>query len=163
MATNDQTIGGGRELDDMLRTLAPKIERNIMRSALRAGANVFKKEAQATVRVNTGTLRRSLVVSTRQKGGTVTASVKARGKIAPHAHLVEFGTRPHKIAPKGQKGALKIGTNVVGAVEHPGSKPKPFMRPAFDGKSGEAVQATAAQIRARLTKEGINTPAPEAG
>lgn len=161
MATSDQTIGGGRELDDMLRTLAPKIHANIMRSALRAGANEFKKQAQATVPVDTGELRRSLAVSTRSRGGTVTATLKARGKIAPHAHLVEFGTKPHKIAPKGKKGALKIGINVVGAVSHPGSKPKPFFRPAFDSKASAAIQSTAAKIRERLTAEGLNTQAPE--
>ena len=161
MAASDQTIGGGRELDNFLQQLPVKVERNIMRSALRAGANEFKKEAQSKVPVDTGALRRSLKVSTRVKGSTVTATLKASGKIAPHAHLVEFGTKPHKIAPKGKKGALLIGSNVVGAVNHPGAKPKPFMRPSFDGKAGAAIQATGAQIRSRLTKEGINTPAPE--
>jgi HK97 gp10 family phage protein len=162
MATSDQTIGGGRELDDALRTLTSKIQKNIMRSALRAGANVFKEAAKANAPVKSGKLRKSLAVTTSSKGGMVTAKLKARGKVARHAHLVEFGTKPHKIAPKGQKGALKISGNIVGAVNHPGSKPKPFMRPAFDGKSSGAIQATAAQIRARLTQQGINTPAPEA-
>lgn len=156
----DQNIIGGRELDAMLQSLAPKIERNILRSALRAGGNEFKDEAKANVPVKSGALRRSIKVSTKAKGGRVTVSVKAGGKLAPHAMLIEYGTKPHKITPKGA-GGLLIGGNVVAVVHHPGVKPHQFLRPALDSKQGEAVAAVAAQIRKRLTKEGINVPAPE--
>lgn len=158
---NNETIAGGRELDAFLQQLSVKVERNILRSALRAGANVIKDAAKANVPVKTGALRKSLQVTTGSKGATVTAKLKARGKVAPHAHLVEFGTKPHKIAPKGKKGALAINGNFVGAVSHPGSRPKPFMRPAFDGNSTPAIAAVGAKIRERLTEQGINTPAPE--
>jgi HK97 gp10 family phage protein len=161
MASNDETIGGGRELDDMLRTLAPNIHKNIMRAALRAGANVMKDGAKAGVPVKTGKLRKSLAVTTGSKGGLVTAKLKARGKMAPYAVLVEFGTRPHKIKPK-KKGGLTVGGNIVAEVDHPGARPRAFMRPAFDSKAAPAVAAVAAKIRERLTKEGISTPAPEA-
>jgi HK97 gp10 family phage protein len=161
MASNDETIAGGRELDDLLRTLAPNIHKNIMRAALRAGANEIKDGAKAGVPVKTGNLRKSLGVTTGSKGGVVTAKLKARGKLAPYATLVEFGTRPHKIKPK-KKGGLTVGGNIVAEVDHPGARPRPFMRPAFDSKAAPAVAAVAAKIRERLTKEGISTPAPEA-
>jgi HK97 gp10 family phage protein len=157
---SDQSIVGGRELDAFLQTLSVKVERNILRAALRAGANEFKAEAQAKVPVLSGKLRRSLKVSTGSKNGRVTAKLKVGGKLAPHAMLVEFGTKPHKIVPEGA-GGLLIGGHVVGAVHHPGAKAKPFLRPAFDGKSTAAIGAVAAKIRERLTKEGINVPAPE--
>lgn len=156
----DQSILGGRELDAMLQSLPTKIEKNILRAALRAGVNEFKKEMQANVPVKNGKLKRSIKVSTKSKGGRVSAKVKAGGKAAPHAMLVEFGTKPHKIAPK-KAGGLLIGGNVVGAVDHPGAKAHPFARPALDSKQGQAVAATGSKIRERLTKEGINTPAPE--
>lgn len=160
MANNDETISGGREMDDMLRTLAQNIHKNIMRAALRSGANVFKAGAKAKAPRKTGKLQKSLAVTTNSKGGVVTAKLKARGKIAPHAILVEFGTKPHKIAPK-KKGALAIGGNVVGGVDHPGARAKPFLRPTFDGGAAPAIAAVAAKIRERLTKEGLTTPAPE--
>lgn len=160
MANNDQTILGGRALDDALKTLAPKIQKNIMRSALRAGANVIKKEAKQEVPVRSGALRKSLKVSTKSKNGTVTAVLKADSRVAPHAHLVEFGTRPHKIKPRNGE-ALRIDGHVVSEIDHPGSRPKPFLRPSFDSKAPQAVVAVAEQIRKRLTAEGINTPAPE--
>lgn len=158
---NNQNILGGRALDDALKTLSPKIEKNIMRSALRAGVNVIKNEAKQEVPVRTGTLRKSLKVSTRSKNGTVTAVLKADSRVAPHAHLVEFGTRPHKIKPRNGD-ALVIGGHVVADVEHPGARPKPFLRPSFDSKAPQAIAAVAEQIRKRLTAQGINVPAPEA-
>lgn len=160
MANNDQTIVGGRALDEFLQQLPVKVERNILRSALRAGANVIKDTAKANVPVKTGALRKSLQVTTGSKGSTVTARLKARGKVAPHAVLVEFGAKPHKIKLR-RAGGLTVGGHVVAEVDHPGSRPKPFLRPAFDGQSGAAISAVGAKIRDRLTAEGINSPAPE--
>lgn len=157
----DQTIVGGRALDAALKTLPAKIERNILRSALRAGGNVFKKDMQANVPVEEGELRASVRTTTRSKKGMVYAAVKVGGKRAPHAHLVEFGTKPHQIKAK-KGGGLTVGGGVVFSVDHPGAKPHPFARPSFDAKPPAAIQAVGQKIRERLTKEGLNVPAPEA-
>jgi HK97 gp10 family phage protein len=157
---SDQNITGGRELDAFLQQFSVKAEKNILRSALRAGAAVFREEVKANIPVDSGDLRRSVRISAKSKGGRVTASLKIGNKKAWYAHMVEFGTKPHKIAPRGA-GGLLIGGNVVGAVDHPGARPQAFARPAFDSKSAEAIAAVAAQIRKRLTAEGINVPAPE--
>lgn len=156
----DQMIRGGLELDALLKTLAPKIEKNIMRAALRAGAVVVRTEAKSNVPIDEGPLKKSIRISTKARRGTLTASVKAGGKLAPHALLAEFGTAAHKILPK-KALALLVGGAVVGGIDHPGARPKPFMRPSLDAASGAAVQAVADKIRERLTKEGINVPAPE--
>lgn len=156
----DETIVGGRELDAFLQQLPVKVEKNILRAALRAGCNELKQDAQQKVPVDDGDLKRSIRVTTRIKRGTVYASVKAGGRKAPHAHLVEFGTKAHKIVAKKQD-ALAFNGQVVREVDHPGAKEQPFMRPTFDGGTGKALTATGAKIRERLTKEGINNPAPE--
>jgi HK97 gp10 family phage protein len=160
MANSSDTITGGRELDAFLQTLPVKVERNVLRSSLRAGANVFKGAAKAKAPRKTGKLIKSLAVTTSSKGGTVTAKLKARGKIAPHAILVEFGTKPHKIKPK-KKGGLTVGGNIVAEVDHPGARARPFMRPTFDGNTAPALAAVVAQARKRLTKEGLNSSTPE--
>ena len=157
---SDQVIKGGKELDAFLKTLAPKVEKNIMRAALRSGAAVFREEAKAKAPVDSGALVKSIKVSTSTKKGRITAKLKVGGKLAPHAMLVEYGTKPHKIAPKGA-GGLLIGGKVVGAVDHPGAKPHPFVRPTFDAKSTPAIEAVGKKIRERLTLQGINVPAPE--
>lgn len=156
----DEAIGGGRELDAFLQQLPVKVEKNILRAALRAGANQFRSGARQKVPVDDGDLKRSIRVTTRTKRGTVYAAVKAGGRTAPHAHLVEFGTKAHKIVAKKQD-ALSFNGRIVREVDHPGARPQPFMRPTFDGGATAAIAATGAKIRERLTKEGINSPAPE--
>lgn len=157
----DQNIVGGAQLDAFLKSLPAKIEQNIMRSALRAGANEFKEEIKAKIPVRRGKLLRSVRVTTSAKRGKVKASIKVGGKKAPHANLVEFGTRPHKIKPKKAKALALLGM-VVSEIDHPGARPHPFMRPAFDAKDQAAITAVGMQIRKRLTLQGINSPAPEA-
>lgn len=157
---SNESIVGGRELDAFLQSLPVKVEKNILRSALRAGVNEFKDAAKANIRDQSGDLRRSVRVSTRVKGGTVSASLKAGNEKAWYWHFVEFGTAAHRIGPKNAK-ALALAGVVVNFVNHPGARAKPFMRPAFDLKAGAALEAVAAQIRARLTAEGINAAAPE--
>lgn len=158
MPTN-QNITGGAELQAALSSLPAKIEKNIMRAAVRAGAAVLRAEARTNAPVATGALKKSIRISSKAKGGKINVTVKAGGKLAPHAYLVEYGTRPHQIKP-GEAEALSVGGTVVGGVMHPGSQPKPFMRPAFDAKAQEAIEAVSAKIRERLTQQGINTPAP---
>ncbi|MEH6436696.1 HK97-gp10 family putative phage morphogenesis protein [Massilia sp. DD77] len=157
----EETIIGGRQVAEFLQQLPVKIEKNIMRAALRAGGIVFRDEARANIRDDDGDLSASVQVTTRIRRGTVYASVKAGGRRAPHWHWVEFGTAPHKIRPKRQR-ALSFGGAIAGEVDHPGSQPKPYMRPALDAKSQAAIAAVADKVRGRLTKEGINVPALEA-
>lgn len=160
MMADDRNISGGKALDDFLKSLPVKVERNILRSALRQGANVFKVEVRENIPVDSGELRRSVRVVTKAKGGKVTASVRVGNKRAWYGHMVEFGTKPHKIVPK-KKGALVIGQTRAMVVDHPGAKPHPYMRPAFDTKPTAAIAAVGMQIRKRLTAEGINVPAAE--
>lgn len=156
----DENIRGARQLAEFLATLPAKVEKNIMRSGLHAGAAVFRDEVKPNIAVVSSKLKRSVRVSVRSKRGKLTASMKIGGKKAPHAHFYEYGTKPHKIVPK-KAGGLLINGQVAGAADHPGARPHPTVRPAFDTKSTAAIAAVAAQIRKRLTKEGINAPAPE--
>lgn len=177
--SDDQNISGGRELDAFLQTLSAKVEKNIMRSALAAGARVIAADVKQRAPVGpsssenanlyggyAGALRDSVRVSTKVgKDGRISAAVKVGGKGKKganvfYAHMVEFGTRAHKISPQHTR-ALVIGGAVVSSVDHPGARHQPFVRPGFDSKASEAIAAIGMQIRKRLTAEGINT-APEA-
>lgn len=153
---------GGAELQKALNQLPAKLERNVMRSALRQGANVIRDEARSNVPVKTGALKKSIKVSTRARRGQVTATLKAGGKDAFYAHMVEYGTAPHDIAVKSKKVLVFEDGGKATRARHPGISPKPFMRPAVDDKADEAVQAVANQVRKTLsTKHGINVPLPD--
>jgi HK97 gp10 family phage protein len=80
------------------------------------------------------------------------------------AHLVEFGTRPHSlqkgdrlartVAGKEKKGG---GKQTAGAQMHPGARPRPFMRPAWDETRSQVRSAMADGIAsdiATLAKGG---------
>lgn len=177
----DETVVKGlSDLQRFLDQLAPNVEANIMRGALRAGANVFLEEAQSRVPKKTGNLRSSLKISTRLRDHVVTASVRTADHIA---RFVEFGTRPHYISVQDSekpvnvrrsaragrlvrasmttvnRNVLKIGAHFVGpTVHHPGAKPNAFMRTTLDMKANAAVVAVGEYIKDRLaTQQGFNT------
>jgi HK97 gp10 family phage protein len=150
--TDTVKITGLAELHKALQELPAKIERNVLRGGLRAGANVIREEARNRAPVKSGALRDSIRVSVRAKRGEVTATIKAGGKKAWYAHLVEYGTARHFIKPKNRQSLFFAGL-MKEVVDHPGAQRKPFMRPALDTKTQAAVEAAAAYMRARLPRE----------
>lgn len=161
MSKTIRKIKGGSELQKALSSLPARMERNLLRAGLRAGANVIRNEARQNINSRTGELAKSVRVSTRSRGGTVTASVKAGNAKAFYAHMVEFGTAPHMLykGANNKSAVLNIAGALVSAkVKHPGAKAAPFLRPAFDAKQAEAVRAVGERIKQRLEKEGLDGP-----
>ena len=157
MATTN--VKGLAELQAMLNTLPAKMERNILRSALRQGANVVMRKARENITADgseeTGLMRKGIKVRTQAKRGTVIASVRATGKHAYLANWIEHGVQPHSIA-KGAKAGSSKGQD---GTPHPGFAPKPFLRTALDTEMQAATIAVGNTIKARLlTKAGIDTP-----
>lgn len=150
-------VTGLADLQKFLDTLPVKIEKNIMRGALRRGMNEVKPAAQQGVHSISGLLAAGLKVGTRAKGGTVYATLKATGKHAYLARWVEYGTAAHTITAKDRKG-LSFGGVFFQSVQHPGARPKPFLRPALDQQANAAVVAAAEYMKERLaTKHGLDT------
>lgn len=149
-------IKGLKELQTFLDQLAPKMEANVVRGALRAGMKEVLADAKAGAAVSSGLLRDGLKISMRIKGGRVTASLRATGKHGYLAHWIEFGTAAHEIRPKGGK-SLFIAGAFSSVVNHPGAKPKPFMRPALDGRANDALIAAGNYIKNKLSKHGLDT------
>lgn len=176
MAEQFQNIKGLSDLQKFLDQLPVKLEKNVMRSALRAGMKQVEVQAKANAPVGkpnsvnarlyggyAGALRDSIRLGTSARGGKVTAYVRAGGKNKRsradvfYAHFVEFRTRAHVIAAKG-KGWLAFAGLFVKRVDHPGTAPKPFMRPALDSQAVAAVNAAAKYMRDRLaSKHGLDT------
>lgn len=118
--------------------------------------------------VNTGALHRSVKVSFMRKSeklGWMRGKVIAGDNKAWYAHLIEFGSgsfyagsgtqskrQPYEIKPKGRKSLFFAGV-MKELVIHPGIKPSPFMRPAFDSKADASIKAFAAYMTKRLPKE----------
>lgn len=158
---SQENITGGAALDALLQSLPAKMETNVMRSALRAGAAVYLAQVKQNIPVRDGDLRASARITTKKnRDGSVSASVKVGNRQAFYAQMVEFGTRPHVIAPRTGGGMQINGQFVGGAVEHPGSRPRPFMRPAADAQFTQAVAAVQKKVRDRLRAQGLDVPDP---
>jgi len=171
-------VTGLDELQKFMTQLPAKLEKNVMRGALRAGAKEIMIDAKAKAPVGApnqenkklyggypGALRDSLRIGTSVKFNTIIAYIRAGGRnkktgaIAYYAHMVEYGTKRHLIIPKKRGGKLKIGNSLVSAVMHPGTKARPFMRPALDSRASAAVNAAAAHMRKVLARKyGLNAP-----
>lgn len=154
-------ITGGKELSDFLKTLPKKLERNVMRGAMRAGAKVIADAAKNNVPTRMGKLKKSIRVSSKSNKGMITASAKAGNKKVFYASWVEFGTAPHKIIA--QKMFLRFkakdgNTVTTYSVNHTGAISKPFMRPALDTKAADSIRAVGGYIKARMSKQGLDAP-----
>lgn len=148
-------IDGLSELQAYLDQLPALVEKKLLRGALRAGQMVVLNQARGSVHSISGDLAASMRVTTSARNGVVKATVKAGNKKAFYARWVEFGTAAHYIKPKNAKSLFFAGLLREG-VQHPGSKKKPFMRPALDMAAQDnspAFQAVADYIRAKVPGE----------
>ena len=74
------------------------------------------------------------------------------------AHLLEYGVAPHIIKPRAnntlKRLSLTIGPNRVmpEIVRHPGLRPQPFMRPAFEETKEECLTLIASELRVEIGK-----------
>lgn len=161
-------IKGLAELEKFMQTLPSNIEKNVMRSSMRAGAKVLMVQAKAKLKSDSGDLRDSIRIGTDAKGGRVTAYVRAGGKNKKtgvhvvYAHIIEWGAKAHAITAR-RGGFLNFGKVFARGVWHPGIKPRAFMRPTLDTYWRQAVAETAKKMRATLEKKhGLTTPATKA-
>ena len=107
-------VTGVKELQKVLKRLPDRVARKVVAGALRSGATVIRREARRLAPVDTGLLRKSLIIK-RPKGPAARRNVVLIGtsRKAPHGHLFEFGT-------------VRMAA-------------RPFLRPAIEGKHGEAL------------------------
>lgn len=95
-------------------------------------------EAAKTHIVMNGSVHRGILLDGMKivDGAGRTSVIGATGKAIPIAHLVEFGTAPHWQPNR--------------HVMHPGARPKPFLRPAFEEMKGEVVAVFARELGSLL-------------
>ena len=118
----------------ILRELPDEIK-NDVRKVVKNSAFNIERNAKSSVNVKTGHLRRS--IST--KMGDMEATIHTSNlKYAP---MVEFGTRPHIIRAKNKKALYwKGASHPVKQVNHPGSKAKPYLIPAFEKEKDKFLE-----------------------
>ena len=161
------TIAGLAELKRQLDGLPARIERNVMRGALRAGQKVMLDAARNEAPRDDGDLQASIRIRNARKSekfGWVRSHLVAGNAKAWYANLIEYGTasyyigkgnskrQPYKIEPRNKQGLFFNGV-VRESVTHPGIKPNPFMRRTFDRHQDAALQATVNYLKTRIALE----------
>ena len=113
-----------------LKKLSDEAEHNVNK-AIKDSAFNIQRNAMSNLASNgsvkTGHLRRSISVDMGNLEATIhTSNVK-------YAVMVEKGTKAHIIKPKSKKALYwKGASHPVKQVNHPGSKAKPYLIPAFE-------------------------------
>ena len=126
-------VEGGDKLARKLQMLAEETARKHMREAALVGAEVIRAEAEAKAPRKTGTLAGDIQKEViKQTKSRVTIEV-GPGKKGWYGSLVESG---HAVVRNGK------------TIGH--APPYPFLRPAFDEKTGEAQEVMVKELRRRL-------------
>lgn len=126
-----ESVKGLKRLISVLEKLPKKLDNDVA-AIIEANAQEMELDAKRNAPLVTGKLRQSIKAI---KVDKLTYKIAANTTgLAPYAQFIEYGTVPHKIRPKNAKALkFKVGGETVFAkeVNHPGTKAKPFLFPAF--------------------------------
>lgn len=152
-------IRGARALDKALRDLPGAMGQNVLRGAVREGANVIKDAAHS----NLGEKGALVVKNRRGKKGLALVSIALR----PDKWALKFkemGAAPHTITPK-KASVLADGEGAIfgSVIHHPGVAARPWFRPAFDSNIntviahiGQALGRRIQQAARKVTRGQVN-------
>ena len=118
--------------------LSEKNRDNVQKAIKKSAFNIesqAKKNLASNKSVVTGHLRRSIATKMGDLEATIhTSNVK-------YAVIVEKGSKAHVIRPKNKKALYwKGASRPVKMVNHPGTKPKPYLEPAFESEKDKFIE-----------------------
>ena len=118
--------------------LSEKSRDNVQKAIKKSAFNIesqAKKNLASNKSVVTGHLRRSIATKMGDLEATIhTSNVK-------YAVIVEKGSKAHIIRPKNKKALYWKGAKrPVKLVNHPGSKAKPYLEPAFESEKDKFIE-----------------------
>lgn len=105
---------------------------DVARDLARRARNV-ESQAKLNCPVDGGRLRSSITHEVDRDGGGLVARI---GSNVEYARYVEEGTKPHRIVARHKKALhWKGARHPVLAVNHPGTRARPYLRPALQAAS----------------------------
>jgi HK97 gp10 family phage protein len=133
------------------------LKRNIVvRSASKRGAAA---RVSIGIRTKTATFADS---AKNRRAGRAGKRYRVAGD-AYYARFVEFGTKSHTLIAKrkvmrgGKRGvfAFEVGGKTVFArsIKHPGTRPRPFLRPSLERKTPQAIEAMRLSLAQQIQQE----------
>lgn len=162
-------IEGLTELAGQLEKLKKTAQGAEVRAALLDGATLVSEAAKARAPVAPyatnyrgrsiapGGLKKSLWAAPGRKFKDFLQAYAFSLKFtAPHAHLVEFGTKAHTITPKNKKFLMfgNLFKRFAKKVQHPGSRPIPFFRDAIKAQRNNVKRLLEQRVKAAFDAIG---------
>ena len=149
-----------KNLDKAMREIPARVVRKVVGQASRKAMKPIVKDGRQLVPRRFGLLRKSLGTVQKKYNNTgvfYTIVGPRTGFRDPttganpvnYAHLVEKGTAPHTIRTASGK-----------TRQHPGAKPRPFLRRAFDRNVGAVQRILFESMRAGIDMEAIKFKPP---
>ena len=155
---------GGPELARKLKVLPDRVQTRVVRKAINKGATVILQAAKRNVPRRSRQLQRSLgrkvksrkgryavVIGSRRGFKTVDDKGRAYNPTRV-VHLVEKGTKAHSI-PRPARGLLGRIALRRETSPHPGARPQPFLKPAFQQNRGAVMAAMKSQLGKEIERE----------
>ncbi len=139
-------VDGGDQLLKELASLGGNV-RSSARSAVRAGARVIQAEAESnTQTLGDGSGKHTAIKISQRVKGTIEAMIGPSKRKWWYRYF-ETGVTAHEITGGPLVFEGDEGLVVIGSVRHPGMAAQPWLRPAFDTKQDDAVQAVGDTLR----------------
>ncbi|NHE57957.1 HK97-gp10 family putative phage morphogenesis protein [Cyclobacterium plantarum] len=135
-----------------LRRLNADVEKQVIRKAVRKGANAIKREAKKNVPVDSGNMKKRIIIRTAKRTGGTMAFVRVD---SPAHHLIELGTEDRE--PKKAKVLAFMGSsgNMVYVKKVKGVTPNPFLGKAFESKKSNAIDAFNTELRKFINQNSL--------
>lgn len=150
---NSIDLRGEAALIKALRRLETKTGKTVLKKALRKAGNKIKNEVKKEAPEDTGNLKKSIKVfndnSQASRGGAL-IRVGADRTIAPHAHLVEFGTDERYLD---KPSVITLARGDVFTITQTGKMPaNKFFDRGFQNSKVEAIQVFTDELKAEINK-----------
>ena len=111
---------------------------NVQKAVKKSAFNIEAK-AKNNLKANRSVVTRHLTRNVATQMGDLEATIHTSN--VKYAIIVEKGSRPHIIRPKNKKALYWEGAKrPVKLVNHPGSKAKPFLIPAFESEKDKFIE-----------------------
>ncbi|WP_306642595.1 HK97-gp10 family putative phage morphogenesis protein [Sanyastnella coralliicola] len=160
----DMKLEGAEQIQKLLQELPPALKKSVLISAQKKAAKPVVQQMirnlDSSTKSRSGNLKKSIGTKTLKDRGRETTSTITGPRVGGrfkgyHAHLIEHGTSAgERTSKKGYftfkgKGGKTIRVRMI---DHPGTKARPFAKPAIESKKEEVVQAFSFEIGAALNR-----------
>ena len=141
-----KNLSGFRELAAALKELPQRVARKHLRGSTSKGARVIRNEARSLAPKDTGEMAKDIMIKRERSEGDHVASFSVfvrtgkKSRLAGRARDVDKDSYYWRF--------LEFGTAKMPA--------QPFMRPAFEAKKEEAVDAIGEELDRRIQKEAAD-------